>query len=56
MHCRADGRRLLLDVMTLEGWRNLWFHSGDLACLDEDGDPVFVARTSERIRVKGEMG
>ena len=40
---------------TLKAWRNLWFHSGDLARLDEDGDLHWIARISERIRVKGEM-
>lgn len=40
---------------TIKAWRNLWFHTGDLAFLDEDGDLHFVARISERIRVKGEM-
>jgi crotonobetaine/carnitine-CoA ligase len=40
---------------TLKAWRNLWFHTGDLARLDQDGDLVWVARMSERIRVKGEM-
>ena len=40
---------------TLKAWRNLWFHTGDLARLDEDGDLHWVARISERIRVKGEM-
>ncbi len=40
---------------TLKAWRNLWFHTGDLARLDEDGDLHWIARISERIRVKGEM-
>ncbi len=40
---------------TLKAWRNLWFHTGDLARLDADGDLHFVARMSERLRVKGEM-
>ncbi len=40
---------------TLKAWRNLWFHTGDLARLDEAGDLFWVARMSERIRVKGEM-
>ena len=40
---------------TLKAWRNLWFHTGDLARLDKDGDLHWVARISERIRVKGEM-
>ncbi len=40
---------------TLKTWQNLWFHTGDLARLDEEGDLYWVARISERIRVKGEM-
>jgi len=40
---------------TLKAWRNLWFHTGDLARLDDEGDLFWVARMSERIRVKGEM-
>ncbi len=40
---------------TLNTWRNLWFHTGDLARLDSEGDLFWVARISERIRVKGEM-
>lgn len=44
-----------MPARTLEAWRNLWFHTGDLAYLDEDGDLHWVARMSERIRVKGVM-
>ena len=40
---------------TLRAWRNLWFHTGDLAFLDADGDLHWVARCSERIRTRGEM-
>ncbi|MEH6629185.1 MAG: AMP-binding protein [Halopseudomonas aestusnigri] len=40
---------------TIKTWRNLWFHTGDLARLDDEGDLYWVARISERIRVKGEM-
>ncbi len=40
---------------TLKSWRNLWFHTGDLAWLDEDNDLHFFARKAERVRVKGEM-
>jgi crotonobetaine/carnitine-CoA ligase len=41
--------------VSAEAWRNSWFHTGDLAKLDEDGDLFWLARMSERIRVKGEM-
>jgi len=40
---------------TLESRRNLWFHTGDIARLDEEGRFYFMHRISERIRVKGEM-
>ncbi len=35
--------------------RNGWFHTGDIARLDEAGYLHFVSRMSERIRVLGEM-
>ena len=44
-----------MDEETKRAWRNSWFHTGDLARLDEDGDLFWLARMSERIRVKGEM-
>lgn len=40
---------------TLESRRNLWFHTGDIAKLDEEGRYYFLYRMAERIRVKGEM-
>lgn len=40
---------------TLESRRNLWFHTGDIGRMDEDGLFYFMHRVSERIRVKGEM-
>ena len=40
---------------TAKAWRNSWFHTGDLARLDEEGNLYWLARMSERIRVKGEM-
>jgi crotonobetaine/carnitine-CoA ligase len=40
---------------TLESRRNLWFQTGDIGCMDEEGRFYFLHRVSERIRVKGEM-
>lgn len=40
---------------TLESRRNLWFHTGDVARIDNDGLFYFICRKNERIRVKGEM-
>lgn len=40
---------------TIASRRNLWFHTGDIARLDEEGRFYFLHRISERIRVKGEM-
>lgn len=40
---------------TAKSRRNLWFHTGDIARIDEDGLFYFMHRMSERIRVKGEM-
>jgi crotonobetaine/carnitine-CoA ligase len=39
---------------TVEAWRNLWFHTGDLAYADAEGYVYFVARASERIRRRSE--
>ena len=40
---------------TLESRRNLWFQTGDIGSMDEEGRFYFLHRISERIRVKGEM-
>ena len=40
---------------TANAWRNSWFYTADLAKLDEEGNLYWLARLSERIRVKGEM-
>ncbi|WP_025771169.1 AMP-binding protein [Thioalkalivibrio sp. HK1] len=40
---------------TLASRKDLWFHTGDIARLDENNLFYFMHRMSERIRVKGEM-
>ena len=39
---------------TVERWRNLWLHTGDLMWQRDDGMYVFAGRLTERIRVRGE--
>jgi carnitine-CoA ligase len=39
---------------TLEAWRNFWFHTGDAAWMDEEGDVFFVDRIKDCIRRRGE--
>jgi len=39
---------------TVAAWRNLWFHTGDAAVVDESGLFAFVDRLGDRIRVRGE--
>jgi crotonobetaine/carnitine-CoA ligase len=39
---------------TIELWRNLWLHTGDLAKMDEEGFLYFVDRSKDAIRHRGE--
>jgi carnitine-CoA ligase len=38
---------------TVAAWRNLWFHSGDLGRMDEDGYLYLLGRMGDQIRRKG---
>ncbi len=39
---------------TAEAWRNGWFHTGDLARRDEEGNYFFIDRLKDAIRRRGE--
>ena len=39
---------------TVEAWRNLWFHSGDMAYRDQDDNYFFADRKKDSIRRRGE--
>ena len=39
---------------TVLAWRNLWFHTGDLASVDDDGFYTFRDRKKDAIRRRGE--
>jgi crotonobetaine/carnitine-CoA ligase len=39
---------------TLAAWKDLWFHTGDYLCYDEDGYYHFVDRKKDALRRRGE--
>lgn len=39
---------------TLDAWRNLWFHTGDILRRDTEGNYFYIDRKKERIRRHGE--
>jgi carnitine-CoA ligase len=43
-----------MPVKTLEAWRNLWFHTGDVFRYDDDGNFYYVDRLKDAIRRRGE--
>jgi crotonobetaine/carnitine-CoA ligase len=58
--CRPTGPNLMFrgywnrPDATVEATRNLWFHTGDLGRLDEDGYAYFVDRKKDALRRRGE--
>jgi crotonobetaine/carnitine-CoA ligase len=58
--CRPKGPNLMFagywnrPDATVEATRNLWFHTGDLGRLDEDGYAYFVDRKKDALRRRGE--
>jgi crotonobetaine/carnitine-CoA ligase len=58
--CRPRGPNLMFagywrrPEATLDVFRNLWFHTGDLAHVDEDGFLFFVDRKKDYLRRRGE--
>ncbi|MCK0754347.1 AMP-binding protein [Chromohalobacter japonicus] len=39
---------------TVKSWKNLWFHTGDLAYQDDEGNIFFIDRKGDRIRRRSE--
>jgi crotonobetaine/carnitine-CoA ligase len=58
--CRPTGPNLMFagywnrPDSTVEATRNLWFHTGDLGRIDEDGYIYFVDRKKDALRRRGE--
>jgi crotonobetaine/carnitine-CoA ligase len=58
--CRPRSAHVMFDgyfgrsETTVERWRNLWFHTGDMGRMDEDGHLTFVDRNKDAIRRRGE--
>lgn len=43
-----------MPLATLDAWRNLWFHTGDIASRDAGGNVFYVDRKDDRIRRRSE--
>jgi crotonobetaine/carnitine-CoA ligase len=58
--CRPRAPHVMFDgyfgrsETTVERWRNLWFHTGDMGRMDADGHLTFVDRDKDAIRRRGE--
>ncbi|MHB1585310.1 MAG: AMP-binding protein [Acidimicrobiales bacterium] len=58
--CRPTAPQVMFDgyhgrpATTVERWRNLWFHTGDLGRMDEGGNLTYVDRSKDAMRRRGE--
>jgi carnitine-CoA ligase len=58
--CRPRSPHVMFDgyfgrsETTVERWRNLWFHTGDMGRMDAEGHLTFVDRNQDAIRRRGE--